>query len=76
MKKFTKGFGDFPVLKERGFSILINVSGKLYLNKKLSLKDVDANVEEWGANKYIYIYNIYIYIFIFIYISIYRVKIS
>ena len=51
VKAFATGFAQFPVLKERGFSILINVSSKLYVQKKLSLKDVDGNLEDRGSQK-------------------------
>jgi len=41
----AEGFRKFPVLKTRGFSILVNTSGKLFVNSRPSQKDVDANLE-------------------------------
>ena len=43
--KYAEEFARYPVLKARGFSMLVNMSGKLFINKKPSRKDVDANTE-------------------------------
>ena len=42
---YAESFRNIPVLKTRGFSLLINTSGKLFVNSRPSLKDVDANTE-------------------------------
>ena len=42
---YAEGFRKIPVLKTRGFSLLVNTSGKLFVNSRPSLKDVDANTE-------------------------------
>ena len=57
IKQYADSFNKFPVLKTRGFSILVNTSGKLFLNKKPSLKDVDANTEDcYGKKCLVWIY--------------------
>ena len=38
-------FGRFPELRQRGFSFLIDCSGRLFTAKKPSLKDVEGNIE-------------------------------
>ena len=43
---YAASFNKFPILKTRGFSILVNTSGKLFTTTKPSLKDVDANTED------------------------------
>lgn len=42
---YANGFAKFPVLLTRGFSLLVNTSGKLYESRLPSRKDVDNNVE-------------------------------
>ena len=43
---YAASFNKYPILKSRGFSILVNTSGKLFTSTKPSLKDVDANTED------------------------------
>ena len=38
-------FGRFPELRQRGFSFLIDCSGRLFTAKKPSLKDIEGNIE-------------------------------
>ena len=45
IKRFAAEFAKFPILKTRGFSMLVNMSGKLFTAKCPSRKDVDANLE-------------------------------
>lgn len=45
VRAYADSFKKFPCLKTRGFSVLMNVSGRLFKSSKPSLKDVDANTE-------------------------------
>jgi len=48
VRAYADSFKKFPCLKTRGFSVLMNVSGKLFKSSKPSLKDVDGNTEvDW-----------------------------
>ena len=45
---YADAFKQFPVLRERGFSILLDSSSKLFKKNRPSLKDVEANTEAQG----------------------------
>ena len=43
---YADSFNKFPILKTRGFSIVVNTSGKVFTTSKPTLKDIDANTED------------------------------
>ena len=45
---YAKSFANFPVLKKRGFSIILDISGTVHVKTKPLLKDVDGNLEAGG----------------------------
>ena len=45
IQRFLDQFNRFPELKHRGFSFLLDCSGRLYKSKKPSLKDIEGNIE-------------------------------
>ena len=42
---YAESFGKHDVLKQRGVSVLIDISGKLFKASKPSLHDVEGNTE-------------------------------
>ena len=60
INKYAAEFARHPVLKSRGFSLLVNMSGKLFVNKRPSRRDVDANTEVEKKNKRTHISETYV----------------
>ena len=51
---YSGSFKKVSILRERGFSVLVNVSGQLFKKSMPTLKDVEGNTEAgmWAIPKY------------------------
>lgn len=45
---YSASFKKVPILRERGFSVLVNASGQLFKKAMPTLKDVEGNTEARG----------------------------
>ena len=49
---YSASFKKVPILRERGFAVLVKVSGQLFKKAMPTLKDVEGNTEAWATPKY------------------------